>query len=115
MFCKIFYIILLNIVLQCEELMKVANKWMYTGCLTLTGVFLARSVGGNKKEVKHDTYSKALDILVVKLNRGPVALKYSYLSWASENFQRVAQPSIEIWDIPCLKFVARFQELLLVY
>ena len=39
---------------------------MYTGCLTLTGVFLARSVGGNKKEVKHDTYSKALDILKTK-------------------------------------------------
>lgn len=51
---------------KCEELMKVANKWMYTGSLTLTGVFLARSVGGNKKEVKHDTYSKALDILKSK-------------------------------------------------
>lgn len=51
---------------KCEELMKVANKWMYTGCLHLSGVFLARSVGGNKKEVKHDTYSKGLDILKLK-------------------------------------------------
>ena len=34
---------------------------------------------------------------MVKLNRGPVALKYLYLSWLSENFQTVAQPSIEIY------------------
>lgn len=52
--------------LQVEELMRISGKWMFTGRLILGGIFLARSVGANKKEVKHETYQKALNVLKSK-------------------------------------------------
>ncbi|XP_061164731.1 uncharacterized protein LOC133173727 [Saccostrea echinata] len=51
---------------EVEELMRISGKWMFTGRLILGGIFLARSVGANKKEVKHETYQKALDVLKTK-------------------------------------------------
>lgn len=51
---------------EVEELMRISGKWMFTGRLILGGIFLARSVGANKKEVKHETYQKALNVLKSK-------------------------------------------------
>ncbi|KAK3607126.1 hypothetical protein CHS0354_036065 [Potamilus streckersoni] len=49
-----------------QELIRLNGKPMYTGDLKLSSVFLVRSVGANKKEVKHEVYQKALDILTAK-------------------------------------------------
>ncbi|XP_067662817.1 uncharacterized protein [Haliotis asinina] len=51
---------------QVEELLKVCNKMMFTGRLFIGSVFLARSVGANKKEVKHECFRKAVDVLKSK-------------------------------------------------
>ncbi|KAK3088620.1 hypothetical protein FSP39_021356 [Pinctada imbricata] len=51
---------------EVEELMRVSGKWMFTGRLLLNNTFLARAVGANKKEVKHETYQKALDVMKTK-------------------------------------------------
>ena len=42
------------------------SKHMYTGRLKLAGVFLARAVSVNKKELKHLVFQKALNILLTK-------------------------------------------------
>ncbi|XP_060074691.1 uncharacterized protein LOC132554399 [Ylistrum balloti] len=60
---------------EVEELMRVAGRWMYTGYLKLDGIFLTRSVGANKKEVKHDVYTKGLDLLKSKTVAEIFALK----------------------------------------
>lgn len=60
---------------EVEELMRVAGRWMYTGYLKLDGIFLTRSVGANKKEVKHDVYTKGLEILKTKTVAEIFALK----------------------------------------
>ncbi|OWF49723.1 uncharacterized protein LOC110451341 [Mizuhopecten yessoensis] len=60
---------------EVEELMRVAGRWMYTGYLKLDSIFLTRSVGANKKEVKHDVYTKGLDIVKTKTVAEIFALK----------------------------------------
>ncbi|XP_033732567.1 uncharacterized protein LOC117321995 [Pecten maximus] len=60
---------------EVEELMRVAGRWMYTGYLKLDGIFLTRSVGANKKEVKHDVYTKGLELLKTKTVAEVFALK----------------------------------------
>ena len=39
---------------------------MHTGCLKIAGVFLARAVSVNKKELKHLVFQKALNVLLTK-------------------------------------------------
>ena len=39
---------------------------MHTGCLKLAGVFLARAVSVNRKELKHLVFQKALNVLLTK-------------------------------------------------
>ena len=42
------------------------SKHMYTGRLSLSGVFLARGVCVSKKELKHLVFEKALNVLMTK-------------------------------------------------
>ena len=60
---------------------------MHTGCLKLEGVFLAREVGFNRKELKHLVFQKALNVLLTKtvaeiynlVDPGVDTLRYSNL------------------------------------
>ena len=36
---------------------------LFTGKLAISGIYLARSIGGNKKTLKHEVYTKALKAL----------------------------------------------------
>lgn len=58
--------LMIQIDYESEELAKVGSKHMYTGRLKLAGVFLARAVSVNKKELKHLVFQKALNILLTK-------------------------------------------------
>ena len=37
---------------------------MYSARVSINGIFLARGVGGNKKELKHEVFNKAHEILL---------------------------------------------------
>ena len=39
---------------------------IFTGKLSISGIFLARSLGSNKKQMKHEVYDQALKILTEK-------------------------------------------------
>lgn len=39
---------------------------IFTATVSINGIFLARSIGQNKKELKHHIYSKAYDVLTKK-------------------------------------------------
>ncbi|KAH3780123.1 hypothetical protein DPMN_157933 [Dreissena polymorpha] len=39
---------------------------VYTGRLAISGIFLARCVGLNKKELKHEVYDKAYKVLTTQ-------------------------------------------------
>ena len=56
----------LQIGYEAEELAKVGSKHMYTGSMSLDGVFLARAVCVNKKELKHLVFEKGLNVLMNK-------------------------------------------------
>ncbi|XP_052788522.1 uncharacterized protein LOC128223273 [Mya arenaria] len=49
-----------------EELPRVYNRAVFSACLKVSGIFLARAVGGNKKELKHEVYNRAYDILTTR-------------------------------------------------
>lgn len=46
-----------------DHLMRHKGKSLFTGILGLCGVFLVRSVGKNKKDLKQDVFQKAIDLL----------------------------------------------------
>ncbi|XP_064604164.1 uncharacterized protein LOC135469600 [Liolophura sinensis] len=49
-----------------EELLKYSSLTKFTGCFTLGGHFIVRAVGPSKRELKHEIYTKALEILTTK-------------------------------------------------
>ncbi|XP_052223361.1 RNA-binding protein FUS-like [Dreissena polymorpha] len=53
--------------LKCDyvvvEMPRIYNRAVYTGRLAISGIFLARCVGLNKKELKHKVYDKAYKVL----------------------------------------------------
>ena len=55
--------------------MQVANRWMYTGCLSIGSMFLARTVGAKKKEIKHECFSKALEVMKTQTVAEILAMK----------------------------------------
>lgn len=46
-----------------EELVRIGGRSMYTAKLTLENKFLARAVAASKKELKHEVYKKAVEVL----------------------------------------------------
>ncbi|XP_052226682.1 uncharacterized protein LOC127841679 [Dreissena polymorpha] len=56
--------------LKCDyavvEMPRIYNRAVYTGRLAISGIFLARCVGLNKKELKHEVYDKAYKVLTTQ-------------------------------------------------
>ncbi|XP_029641150.1 uncharacterized protein LOC115215926 [Octopus sinensis] len=46
-----------------EELVRIGGRSMYTAKLTVEGKFMARAVAASKKELKHEVYKKAVEVL----------------------------------------------------
>ena len=42
------------------------HRSIFTGSLRISGIFLARCVGVNKKEMKHEVFDKAFEVLTKK-------------------------------------------------
>lgn len=53
----------LHQVYNCEEAVRFQHKPLYSGSLEVCGVFIVRSMGRNKKAIKHDVYTQATDRL----------------------------------------------------
>ncbi|XP_045196468.2 uncharacterized protein LOC123551531 [Mercenaria mercenaria] len=51
---------------SCEELPRIYNRLLFTGRLSISGIFLTRTVGMNKKDMKHEVYNKAHEVLTTK-------------------------------------------------
>ncbi|KAL4240562.1 hypothetical protein ACF0H5_001354 [Mactra antiquata] len=49
-----------------DEFPRIHNRLIFSGALRINGIFLARGVGVNKKELKHEVYNTALEILKTK-------------------------------------------------
>lgn len=49
-----------------EELMKYSSPTKFTGCFSLGGHFIVRAIGPSKRELKHEIYTQALEILTTK-------------------------------------------------
>ncbi|XP_046562221.1 uncharacterized protein LOC124271174 [Haliotis rubra] len=58
-----------------EVVHKVGKKYIFTGCLKLNKVFIARSVGGDKQRTKQSTYRKAINIIRNKSIRHILGLR----------------------------------------
>lgn len=54
-----------------EELVRIGGRSMYTAKLTLENKFLARAVAASKKDLKHEVYKKAVEVLT-KQNIGSI-------------------------------------------
>ena len=58
----------------CTALVKTCRQ-LFTGKLGINGIFLARGVGCNKKDMKHEIYNTALNVLKTQTIEDLNALK----------------------------------------